>query len=142
MTDATKKKISKSKTAYQKRYCREIVEYFSNSCTERDGRGCIKSIPSYVSFARRIGVTARTLENWRHKYPKFGEACQECDELLKATIIGEGLSFRMHASFAKFILSSRYGMKEKVEITPSDDATIELSPELSELLERRKERQK
>lgn len=140
MTEETKEKISKTKTAYKKSFPNKVIEYFEKTLADRRPDGVIKRIPSYVAFARSIGVTARTIENWRKRYPKFGEACDECDALLREAIIGEGLSFRMHASFAKFLLSSRFGMREKVEITPSDDATVEISPELAELLQRRKEK--
>lgn len=141
MTDETKNKISKAKTEYKKKYCREIVEYFCSGCTERNSKGCLKSIPSYVGFARKIGVTSRTIENWRKKYENFGVACEECDAMLRETIIGDGLTFHMHANFAKFLLSARYGMKEKVEITQNND-DVTLPKELEEMLRQRERREK
>lgn len=142
MTDATKNKISQTKTEYKDRYCRKIVEYFYSGCTERNSKGCLNSIPSYVGFARKIGVTSRTIENWRKKYEEFGEACEECDAMLKETIIGDGLTYHMHANFAKFLLSARYGMREKVEIThDGEEEEVKLTPEVAELLKLRKERQ-
>ena len=51
------------KGKYKARYCRDIVVYFENFA----GKG----IPQLSKFARSIGVTLRTLENWMDKYPKL-----------------------------------------------------------------------
>lgn len=139
MTEETKKKISRAKTSYCKSFNREIVAYFEAALSKRGKNGAIERIPSYVEFARRIGVTARTIENWRKKYPKFEEACIECDELMKATICGDALTFRMHANFAKFLLSSRYGMREKVEIT-NESSEVTVPKEVEEMLLQRGKR--
>lgn len=141
MTDETKYKISKAKTAYRKKYCKAVVAYFEKTLADRRADGAIKRVPSYVAFARQIGVTARTIENWRNKYEEFGEACYECDALLREAIIGEGLCYRMHASFAKFLLSSRYGMREKVEIT-KDNQDITVPKEMEEMILQRARREK
>lgn len=128
------------RSSYKRAYCDKVIEYFTEMLEKRDQKGLIKTIPSYVGFAKTIGVTTRTLENWRKQYKNFGEACDECDALLQATIIGEGLSFRMHASFAKFILSSRYGMREKVEISRDSEEMI-VPKVLEELLAQRARRE-
>lgn len=95
-----------AQTRYKKIYCAEIVEYFSrflemrdepiaNDAAERKGMVPVviengKAIvqekpcsgyPSMVKFAKKIGVTARTLRNWRDKYPEFDEACEFADEI-------------------------------------------------------------
>lgn len=140
MTEETKKKIGKSNTKYEPRFESEIVAYFYKCLTDRNSAGIIKKIPSYVDYARQIGVTARTIENWRKTRKRFEEACAECDELMKATIIGDCLGFKMHASFGKFLLSSRYGMKEEVKVTHEGDGVTELSPEMQELLAIKKKR--
>lgn len=142
MTKDTKKKISKAKTKYDPKYDQKILNYFAKLLSTRTKTGAIEKLPSYAEFSRKINVTVRTLENWRKTHPSFGEACEQCDELFKAVLIGDCLQFRMHAGFGKFVLSSRYGMKEKVEVTTDENAKVEISPELAELLQRRRERDK
>lgn len=139
MTDETKQKISLSKLKYKHKYCKEIMQYFYDAVNTRE-KGIIVKIPSYVGFALQIGVSVRTLQNWRNEWEDFKEACQWCDEILKEAIIGDCLGFKMHASFGKFLLSSRYGMKERVEIT-QDDSTVEVPKEVAELLAKRRERE-
>ena len=95
-----------AQTRYKKIYCTEIVEYFSRFLEMRDEpvkddaterRGMIPVViengkasvqekpcsgyPSMVKFAKKIGVTPRTLRNWRDKYPEFDEACEFADEI-------------------------------------------------------------
>lgn len=125
---------------YERRYAKEIVRYFETTLNDRTSKGIIKTVPSYVAFARKIGVTARTLENWKKNKKEFADACLECDELMKSVIVGDCLLYKMHASFGKFLLSSRYGMKEEVKVTHEGDGVTELSPELQELLAIKKKR--
>ena len=125
---------------YEKRYAKEIVKYFETTLNDRTSKGIIKTIPSYVAFARKIGVTARTLENWKHGKKEFADACLECDELMKSAIVGDCLLYKMHASFGKFLLSSRYGMNETVNVNGGGEGTVELPPEMRELLELKKKR--
>lgn len=139
LSDETKKKISEKKTTYKKEYCEMIVDYFERTLSQRNARGVILCIPSYRAFARTVGVTLRTIENWRKKYKSFGEACEECDEMMKDVISSDALTFRMHANFAKFILSSRYGMREKVDIV-DNEREITVPKELEELITQRKQR--
>ena len=127
------------KTDYREKFCKEIIAYFEAALSDRLPNGIIKKYPSYVGFARQIGVTARTIENWRKKHERFSEACEECDALTIEALIDNGLSFKAHASFAKFLLSSRYGMREKVEITNNND-DIMISKEMEELLRQRNKR--
>lgn len=95
-----------AQTRYKREYCGKVVEYFSrflemrdspveDDLTERFGmvpvviengkasvqeRPC-SGYPSMVKFAKKLGVTPRTLRNWRDKYPEFDEACEFADEI-------------------------------------------------------------
>ncbi len=128
-----------AKSSYRSKYCEEVIAYFTDILKDRDKEGKLKSLPSYVGFARKIGVTVRTIENWRNKFEKFSEACEECDAILQETLICEGMLFRAHASFVKFILSSRYGLRERVEIS-HDSELIDVPEELQELIKTRARR--
>lgn len=127
------------KTDYREKYCKEILTYFERALEDRHPNGIVKKYPSFVGFARQIGVTVRTVENWRKAHPRFDEACEMCAELTIEALIDNGLSFKAHASFAKFLLSSRYGMRERVEIT-NDNDDITITKEMEELIRQREKR--
>ena len=96
------------KGKYKARYCREIVVYFENFA----GKG----IPQLSKFARSIGVTLRTLENWMDKYPKFRDACEECGAIRNEYLIDGGLCERFNPSLVKFLLEQASPRNVKVEI--------------------------
>lgn len=37
--------------------------------------------PTLTKFACKIGVTTRTLRNWRAEYPDFDEVCELCEDM-------------------------------------------------------------
>lgn len=137
MTEETKEKIAISKLKYKKRYCQDVLQYFCESLTKRNSKGILERIPSYSEFAVKIHVSVRTLQNWKNEYEEFKEACDMCDALLQDVIVGDSLGFKMNGNFAKFLLSSRYGMKETVEVTQDK---LDISPELEALIRKRRER--
>lgn len=137
MTEERKKKIGSAVSKYDPALCEKIVAYFAYMLSDENrskNTGQYKKLPSYVDFARKTGVTSRTIENWRIKHKRFGEACDECDAMLQEAIISDALLYRMHANFGKFVLSSRYGMKEQVEIRQAGADSVQFTAEESELL--------
>lgn len=84
-----------ARVKYKREYCAALVRYFAqfdvaevtgknaifgdeevkNAISEADG------YPSFAKFALSIGVTPRTLTNWRRRYPEFDEACEFADEI-------------------------------------------------------------
>ena len=95
-----------AKTRYKKNYCDEVVSYFlkfiemrdepdRGDAAERHGmvhvtiengkatkneKPCA-GYPTLTKFAIKIGVTPRTITNWRQKYPEFDEACEFSDQI-------------------------------------------------------------
>ena len=127
------------KTDYRHKYCEGIVDYYISALKDVDSKGIVKRYPSFVGYAMKIGVTVRTIQNWRKEHTRFDEACEMCEELKKDDLLHNGLTFHVHANFAKFVLSSQYGMREKVEITNNND-DIMISKEMEELLRQRNKR--
>ena len=68
---------------YQPTYVEGIRRYFFDYELDEDNKG----IPQMSAYARKLGVTVRTLENWAKKHKAFGEAYEACldkqQELLK-----------------------------------------------------------
>jgi hypothetical protein len=48
-------------------------------------------IPTWERFATSVGVTTRTLLNWRQKFPEFEESCRICEQIVRDFFI-QGLS--------------------------------------------------
>lgn len=95
------------KTKYKKEYADKLQEYFlkflelrddpkTDDDAERHGMVTVEidengkatkkqppctGYPSLIKFAIKIGVTPRTITNWRDKYPKFAEACEFADAI-------------------------------------------------------------
>lgn len=94
---------------YKKRYCEAICEHFSE--LQRDKKGKISGIPSFISFARSEEITLRQIESWRASHPEFDSACLHALELQKQLLLDGALSGNLNTSAAKFILSSEFGMQ-------------------------------
>ena len=66
-------------TKYKKEYADELVEYFMKFLRGESDDGAV--YPSMVRFADKIGVTTRTLTNWRDKNKLFAEAYSFAQEI-------------------------------------------------------------
>ena len=89
---------------YKRSYCAEMVSYFENY----SGKG----IPEFSKFARKIGVTTRTLENWVKKYPKFGEAYEICSEIKDERMKDGGLCGSYNSRVVIFLLEAERKRRE------------------------------
>lgn len=74
-----------ARVKYKREYCAALVRYFAQfDVAEVTGKNAIFEVdgyPSFAKFALSIGVTPRTLTNWRRRYPEFDEACEFADEI-------------------------------------------------------------
>ena len=103
-----------AKPKYKKEYAQKVVDYFLRFIEIRDDpvtsdsanrQGMItvdfgedgkpkrtkppcSGYPSLTKFAILIGVTPRTLTNWRQKYKDFDEACEFAD-LIQDEVLNE-----------------------------------------------------
>ena len=92
------------KSKYKARYAKEIVEYFTDYAESFEAKKRRKGVPQFSKFARKIGVTLRTLENWREKYKKFADACEECEAIKRELVVDGGLEEEYNSRFAIFLL--------------------------------------
>lgn len=130
---------------YKKEYAEKMVEYFSvpQMTTHwkrkyyKDGR--VKEeepitlppkYPTFEGFAKIVGVTSRTLLNWRDKYPSFAEAYERALDIQKDILITNSLGGLYNGNFAKFIASSQFDMVEKSEQKISGIEGIDLNIEI------------
>ena len=121
-TSAATAAAARANSKYKAKYCREIIEFFSDfimveSYNKYGKKQLQRRLPTFEEFALRIGVSVRTLGNWREKESKFADACEECLSLQKNLLIQAGLNDSFNSSFVKFTLSAVHGMREKTDVS-------------------------
>lgn len=122
---------------YRKGYCDEIIDYFSTM--RRSEKGEIVGVPSFLSFAKTLGVPITRLEKWRREHPEFDAAAEHASELLRQLLMEAALNGSVNVSAAKFILSTEFGMMPSGEgrKTAGEGALSDADRRLLENLEER-----
>lgn len=115
---------------YKKEYAEMLIKYFTvptfttvwkrkyytnGQVKEEEPIVVAGKYPTLEGFAISIGVTSRTLENWRDKYPSFREAYEMALDMQKDILVVNSLGGQYNGNFAKFIASAQFGMTEKSE---------------------------
>lgn len=83
-----------AKTRYRTKYCDDVIAFFMRFIEARGTPGVKMEkmgYPSMVRFAQSIGVTPRTLRNWRKDHKEFEEACDIADEIQDEVLNEMGL---------------------------------------------------
>lgn len=133
---------SGGKDKYKAEYTEQLLKFFSEPPTrveyikkyDRNGNLTEEEpvilgadYPTFEGFAIKLGVTARTLENWAERYPTtFGRAYEMAKDIQKNMIVVNALGGRYNGKFAQFIASSQFGMVEKSEHSISGDEGLEV----------------
>lgn len=108
-------KGNKGKGKYKKAYINEMILYFSAE-PSKDAE-----YPMFEGFAKKIGVTVRTLERWAAEKEDFGEAYERCRDVQKRFLVLGGLTERYNSAFAKFMCGV-HGMTDKNTSKSEDDS--------------------
>lgn len=95
---------------------KKMLDYFRAAGSEENGGR--ETLPSFTAFAHSLGTTVGAMRRFKEQNESFRAAWEECEELLCDRIIDGALHRRLDGSFAKFLLTSRYGLAEKA--TESD----------------------
>ena len=109
-------KGNKGKGKYKKAYIDQLILYFS----AEPAPGV--EYPMFEGFAKRIGVTVRTLERWAAEKEDFGEAYERCRDVQKRFLVVGGLTERYNSAFAKFMCGV-HGMSDKNAASEKDGDT-------------------
>ena len=96
-------------TKYQSVYIEGMRRYFFEY--ENDERK--KGIPQFSEYARKIGVTLRTLENWAKKKKAFGEAYEECRDKQQEMLINGGLAGQFNPKIVTFLMEARAAQERR-----------------------------
>lgn len=71
--------------------------------------------PSLIKFAIKIGVTPRTLTNWKNKYPLFAEACEFADAIQDEILNERALTGQVDGRVAMKIRELKINAKRMAE---------------------------
>lgn len=89
-------------TSYRKEYCKEIVDYFSDSSN---------FYPTFEDYAARIRSTiTETIVNWSKSNPEFFAAYMRAKEMQKNRLFRGALKEEYNPGFAKFLAINTMGM--------------------------------
>lgn len=83
-----------------------MLRYFRSEGTAADARD---TLPSFVRFAAIEKIGMHQLRELREKNEDFARLAEECEEILCDRIADGALHRRLDGSFAKFLLSEKYG---------------------------------
>lgn len=88
-----------------------MLNYFKTAGCE--GSEYKEDIPSFVRFAHALGTTVGALRRFKEQNADFRAVWEECEEILCDRITDGALHRRLDPSFAKFLLTARFGFTEK-----------------------------
>ena len=134
------------KTKYKSKYAEDLTNYFLKFIEMRDepdredeyaDRGILflenpdgefekippkpcSGYPTLIKFAIKIGVTPRTITNWREKYPAFAEACEFADAIQDDILNERALTGAVDGRVAMKIRELKLASKRNKE---ADEAT-------------------
>ena len=122
---------------FKKKYCKEVKEYFLRFIELRDdpkegdkaersgmvpivienGRAAVQNPPStgyptLTKFAIKIGVSPRTITNWRKEDAEFDEACEFAEAMFKDILEERALTSQWDSKTAMKILELRAAAKK------------------------------
>lgn len=93
----------------------------------------MNKFPSYVRFARMIGVAKSTLFEWALEHKEFSDSMKVCNDIAETILLENWLQNIYNPWFVQFLLKNNYGYKDKSEVESK------VSMEIIELTEKQKE---
>lgn len=125
-------------TAYDPKYCDEIIEYFGVKPYETiNGKQVAADTPTLAGFACKIGVHRDTLHEWTQKHPDFSDAVKRAKAFQESFLIVNGNKGLINPALTIFTLKNHQGYRDKQP--GEDDRTIthKYSDKSDEELDRR-----
>lgn len=117
-----------SRTAYDPKYCQQMLEFFLKREKHREVREdyvwkrtgevseryrtVANPPPMFSEFGRTIGVSEKTLIGWAKNHPEFGEAYEICQDIIQEFMIENGLSGSYSSQFGIFTAKNITKMKD------------------------------
>lgn len=129
-------------TKYDEEYIQKVDEYLQQNdddyqlktfkATDEKGKDHSKTdiiyrvkLPTIEGFASFIGVSKKSLYNWRDEHEEFLHALEKIEREQHRRLVNEGLAGNYNPTIAKLILSSNHGMSEKQAIDHNHGGKID-----------------
>jgi hypothetical protein len=114
-------------TSYREEYVEAARRFFKKAHWDEENK--LWKFPSRVWFAEHINTPLQTVKDWEKAHPEFGDAIAEGIERSKELRITFAENEKINPAFAKYVLSSAYGMTEKsaVEVGNIENKAFELN---------------
>ena len=145
---------------YRQKYCKRVKEYFLKFIELRDDpdeadkakkKGMVAVViengtpvvqnppstgyPTLTKFAIKIGVSPRTLRNWRKEHEDFDEACEWAEEIFRDVMEERALTGKIDGRVAMKILELRAAAKKDEKEELGNHIRIEIKNLTSPTLE-------
>ena len=99
-----------AKTKYKNQYAADLIEYFMSFLRGKNEENQV--YPSLVRFADKIGVTPRTLANWRDEHEAFKEAYEFADAIQDEVLNEKALTSKFDGKVAMKIRELKINSKK------------------------------
>lgn len=76
----------------------------------------MQRFPTYVRYARSIGVSKSTLFERATEYKKFSDSMDICKDISEAILLENWLQWLYNPTFAQFLLKNNYWYKDQSEV--------------------------
>ena len=106
-------------TKYKPEFC-DLTKYLKH-CQAK------KELPSLTGYAVYLHIAEATIQNWGKEHDEFLASLRKLLTIEKQVLMNRGLTGDYNSTITKLILSSNFGMTERVDQT-SGDKPIETSP--------------
>ena len=129
-------------TKYHPEYCQQMLEWFQSKQPNReielnhykngelsfvDKKLIATDFPTFERFAREIGVTHRSLQEWCKIHPDFSRAYTCCKEIQKDFLMINGLNNVYNANFAAFVARNITDLKDSPTETNNGSVSINIT---------------
>ena len=133
-----------AKTKYRRKYAQMLIDYFtkyldmqelqSEAEKEQKKKKLPKGYPTFTKFARSLGVTARTLRNWRDENPEFAEAMEFASEIQDDILDERGLIGIYDGRTAMKIRELKRNARDRSESNDGSKIVLEIKSDGSEAI--------
>lgn len=121
-------------TKYRKEYCDELLKffnidpYFETPITYTDKKGNVTEkvnfiaadLPTLAGFAKKIGISRDTLNEWTREHPEFSDAIKKSKECQESILTTNALRGDYNPAFSIFFAKNNMGWKDRTDLTTND----------------------
>lgn len=114
-------------TKYDPKLCEEIINFFDiapyyerkitttgkNDYCKEETIDVANDLPHLITFARHIGVSIDTLNEWTRKHPEFSEALKTAKAINERMLAVNALKGLYQSTFSIFMAKNKFGWRDE-----------------------------